>query len=97
MKPGKNFVIEFSTSAYELAKMEISKIIETIEFNATYNIRAQHGLDLSDITVDTCMKVFSGKKWGPWKSAQVYNELLPYYKYNDCQWRASGYLYKRNI
>jgi hypothetical protein len=42
MKPGKNFVIEFSTSAYELAKMEISKIIETIEFNATYNIRAQH-------------------------------------------------------
>ena len=97
MKPGKHFVIEFSTSAYELAKMEISKIIETTEFNDTYNIREQHGLDLSDITVDTCMKVFSGKKWSPWKSAQVYNELLPYYTYNDCQWRASGYLYKRNI
>ena len=64
MKPGKNFVIEFSTSAYELAKMEISKIIETPEFNATYNIRAQHSLDLSDITVDTCMKVFNRKQNG---------------------------------
>jgi hypothetical protein len=34
MKPGKDFVIEFSTSAYELAKMEISKVNETPEFNA---------------------------------------------------------------
>ena len=53
MKSGKNFVIQYNTGAYELAKSFIRKTIYSHEFQQTYAITRQDGVDDSCAQVDT--------------------------------------------
>jgi len=55
MKAGKNFVIEFSTAAYELAKQNLFSILQSEEFKQDYVVVNQSGKDQSNIEVDTCL------------------------------------------
>ena len=51
MKSGKNFVIEYSTGAFELAKTELFKIF-TDTFCKTYAVQQQVGLEQTNAVVD---------------------------------------------
>ena len=64
MKAGKNFVIIFSTAAYELAKTTLAEILNSEEFNEAFAIKTQKGIDLSESTVDLCYKIFYRKSNG---------------------------------
>ena len=64
MKPGKNFVIRLSTSAYELAKCEIKNILQSPDLIGQYGIQTQLGLDCSDANIDTCLRVYNRRQNG---------------------------------
>ena len=61
MKAGKNFVIEFSTGAYELIKEKILQLIKSPEFNLSFVVVEQHGVELSNLNIDSCYKIFNRK------------------------------------
>jgi len=64
MKSGKNFVIQYSTGAYELAKTFITNIIQSPEFQQTYANKTQDGKESSSAQVDMCIKIFNRKANG---------------------------------
>ncbi|XP_071137112.1 putative uncharacterized protein DDB_G0267716 [Mytilus edulis] len=64
MKAGKNFVIIYSTAAYELAKTSIMDILNSKEFSDPYTIQTQTGIDNSNSIIDHCYKVFNRKNNG---------------------------------
>lgn len=57
-----NLVINFSTSAYELAKMSILQILNKCDLPYKHNII--EGIDNQCANVDTCIKVFNKLKDG---------------------------------
>lgn len=59
MKAGKNFVIEFRTATYELAKQNLFSILQSEEFKQEYVVVNQ-----SNIEVDTCLKIRNRKANG---------------------------------
>ena len=59
MKPGKNFAICQSTSAYELSKNEIKNIIQSPDLIGQYGIQTQLGLDCLDANTDTRLRVYT--------------------------------------
>ncbi|CAC5386912.1 unnamed protein product [Mytilus coruscus] len=62
LKPGKNFVIELSTGAYETVKSEILNILQRPEITETLvTLPIQEGIEKSGLTVDSCYKVFNKK------------------------------------
>ncbi|CAG2254970.1 unnamed protein product [Mytilus edulis] len=61
MKAGKKFVIEFSTGAYELIKAKILQLIKSPEFNLSFVVVEQHGVELSNLNIDSCYKIFNRK------------------------------------
>lgn len=64
MKAGKNFVIVFSTAAYELAKTVLADIFNSEEFSDNYAIQTQKGIDRSNSTIDLCYKILNRKNNG---------------------------------
>ena len=64
MKSGKNFVIEYSTAAYELAKIYIHEIFTSKDFKDKYGIVKQVGLEQSGAIVDLCYKIYNRKSDG---------------------------------
>ncbi|CAC5361724.1 unnamed protein product [Mytilus coruscus] len=62
LKPGKNFVIELSTGAYETVKIVILNILQRPEITETLvTLPIQEGIEKSGLTVDSCYKVFNKK------------------------------------
>ena len=64
MKSGKNCVIQYSTGASELAKIFITNIIQSPEFQQTYATKTQDGKESYSAQVDMCIKVFNRKANG---------------------------------
>ncbi|CAC5381585.1 unnamed protein product [Mytilus coruscus] len=58
MKPGNNLVLEFSTAAYELARLSLSKIIDN---STQYFGLIRHSEENLGANVDSCIKVFNRK------------------------------------
>ncbi|CAG2196132.1 unnamed protein product [Mytilus edulis] len=61
MKAGKNFVVEFSTAAYELAKSRILTLLQSRDISTNYTVLEQHGVELSNLKIDSCYKVYNRK------------------------------------
>ncbi|CAC5425418.1 unnamed protein product [Mytilus coruscus] len=61
MKAGKNFVVEFSTAAYELAKSRILTLLQSTDISTNYTVLEQHGVELSNLKIDSCYKVYNRK------------------------------------
>lgn len=62
MKAGNNFVIVFSTAAYELAKQKTIEIWERNE--STYKFTLRKGVDNQGACIDNCIKVYNKKSDG---------------------------------
>ncbi|CAC5404901.1 unnamed protein product [Mytilus coruscus] len=58
MKPSNNLVLEFSTAAYELARLSLSKIIDN---STQYFGLIRHSEENLGANVDSCIKVFNRK------------------------------------
>ncbi|CAC5397670.1 unnamed protein product [Mytilus coruscus] len=61
MKAGKNFVVEFSTAAYELAKSRILTLLQSTNISTNYTVLEQHGVEQSNLKIDSCYKVYNRK------------------------------------
>ncbi|VDI63606.1 Hypothetical predicted protein [Mytilus galloprovincialis] len=61
MKAGKNFVVKFSTAAYELAKSRILTLLQSRDISTNYTVLEQHGVELSNLKIDSCYKVYNRK------------------------------------
>lgn len=57
MKAGNNFVIEFSTAAYELGKQKTIEILKSND--STYKYTLRKGVDNQGAYIDNCIKVYN--------------------------------------
>jgi len=64
MKPGKNFVVEYSTAAYELAKTVTAQILQSNDFKENFAIVEQIGQDQTNAIVDLVYKIYNRKQNG---------------------------------
>ena len=61
MKPGKNFVIEFSTAAFEATTNFLLSHFTSEKFNSNLAVKEQKNLDSTHITVDHCYRIYNRK------------------------------------
>ena len=65
LKPGKNFVAEFSTASYEVAKSSMKDILQHNEkINADFCIKFEEGVDQTGAKVEFIYKLFQQKRDG---------------------------------
>ncbi|CAG2199741.1 unnamed protein product [Mytilus edulis] len=64
MKPGKNFVIEFSTAAFEATKNFLLSHFTSENFNNNLAVKEQKNLDSTHITVDHSYRIYNRKNNG---------------------------------
>ena len=65
MKPGKNFVAEFSTAAYEIAKPTIRETLETNDIiQSEFCLKTEEVVEKSGAKVELRYKLFQKKKDG---------------------------------
>ncbi|MES9881859.1 MAG: PHD finger domain-containing protein [Sedimenticola sp.] len=64
MKSKGNFVITFSTSAYEMAKYFVFDILQSDSFSEHFFYIEESGKDITDSTVEMRYKIFNKKKDG---------------------------------
>ena len=62
MKQGQNFVMEFSTAAYELCKSCLNDIFSEQDF--PYSTDRQDGIDTKGAVVDVCFRVYNTRADG---------------------------------
>jgi hypothetical protein len=57
-----NFILDFSTSAYEMAKTTLYQLLS--KDNSPYKIRIVYGIDNDQANVEVCIRVFNKLKEG---------------------------------
>ena len=67
MKQGKNFVVEFSTAAYEVAKFVIRETLETNDtIQSEFCVKTEEVVDKTGAKVELRYKLYQKKKdWEP--------------------------------
>ena len=89
MKPGKIFVIEYSTAAYELAKTVTAQILQSNDFKENFAIVEQVGQDQTNAIADLVYKIYNRKQNG-----QTGNQLkfaINLY-HTQCKMNVNGHL-----
>ena len=64
MKAGNNFVIEFSTAAYEPAKNNIVHLLKSLKIKENVDFLEQQGKDLTNTEVDVVYRIYNRKQNG---------------------------------